>query len=68
MLERQTTKAMVESDMYVHDPPYTTPAALTTTKNNLLSNQPVVSKETMKTNLTVTNTGGTLGKCKKVYL
>jgi len=68
MLERQTTKAMVESDMYVHDPPYTTPAALATTKNNLLSNQPVVSKETMKTNLTVTNTGGTLGKCKKVYL
>ena len=67
MLERQATKAMVESDL-VYDPPYTTPAALATTKNNLLSNQPVVSKETMKTNLTVTNTGGTLGKCKKVYL
>jgi len=67
MLERQATKAMVESDM-AYDPPYTTPAALATTKNNLLSNQPVVSKDTMKTNLTVTNTGGTLGKCKKVYL
>ena len=67
MLERQATKAMVESDL-VYDPPYTTPAALATTKNNLLSNQPVVSKDTLKTNLTVTNTGGTLGKCKKVYL
>ena len=73
MLERQATKAMVEGGVY--EPPYTTAAALaspnhhlSTTKNNLLIHQPVVSKDTMKTNLTVTNTGGTLGKCKKVYL
>lgn len=78
MLERQTTKAMVESGVY--EPAYTSPGGglssaypspgggLSTTKNNLLSHQPVVSKETTKTNLTVTNTGSTLGKCKKVYL
>lgn len=68
MLERQTTKAMVENGLY--EPPYTTISTHSTTKNNLLSNQPVVSKDTMKTSLTVTNStlGGTLGKCKKVYL
>ena len=68
MLERQATKAMVEGSVY--EPAYTTTvgAGLSTTKNNLLSHQPVVSKDTTKPNLTVTNTGGTLGKCKKVYL
>ena len=39
-----------------------------TTKNNLLSNQPVKS-DTMKKNLSVNkSSGGTLGKCKKVYI
>jgi len=39
-----------------------------TTKNNLLSNQPVKS-DTTKKNLSVNNSsGGTLGKCKKVYI
>ena len=39
-----------------------------TTKNNLLSNVPVKS-DTQKNNLSITkNTGGVLGKCKKIYL
>ena len=67
MLERQTNKAMGEGSLY--KPAYTTiSTAITTTKNNLLSNQPGVSKDTLKPNLTLANNGGSLGKCKKVYL
>ena len=68
MLERQTSKARAEEGQY--EPAYTVlgPTDRNTTKNNLLSNQPVVSKDTTKPSLTMTNTGGSLGKCKKIYL
>lgn len=50
----------------IYESPYTTHTPSMTTKNNLLSNQPVKT-DTQKNNLSVGSTG-TLGKCKKIYI